>query len=343
MSQTNQEKIERLNFEAKEIIGLSEIFFSSLPIQTENQIISTGSSIPTLDGYINTEPNYVKRYSWGKLSAEVSEMKIELLRKYDLWYETSRFIIREFLSDRLAAFDESHKEGREYIRLDYPPYSTDNTELFYKFREHFNIERNILSSIFSVVEDNEKTNKKILQEESIGVGQKLKADRVINEWLKEVKGSVLCWLDYIDETTLSYLNNLPRTCAIQIITSEIQNRDRFMKEASKLGKRIPKLEIKEVRGPRNSLGESQDFSEKERAIIHKRKLVSNNTTIDFGTDLKSSALGNTKHDMVRMEAVPSDRELFDEEWNRSESEWERIEGISIKVTHHKYGRELNKN
>ena len=116
-----------------------------------------------------------------------------------------------------------------------------------------------------------------------------------------------------------------------------------MKEASKLGKRIPKLEIKEVRGPSISSGESQDFSEKERAIIHKRKLVSNNTTIDFGTDLKYSSLGNTKHDMVRMEAVPSDRELFDEEWNRSESEWERIEGISIKVTHYKYGRELNKN
>jgi hypothetical protein len=343
MSQINQEKIERLNIEAEEIIGLSKKFFSSVPIQTENQIISTGSSIPTLDGYINTKPNYVKSYSWGRLSAEISEMKVELLSKYALWYETSRFIIRKFLSDRLAAFDESHKEGRKYIGLGYPPYSTDNTESFYKFREHFNIEQSILSSIFSVVEDNEKTNKKILREVSIGVGQRIKAEQVIEDWLKKIEGSVSCWLAYIDETTISHLNNLPRTCAIQIITSEIQNRSRFMKEASKLGKVIPKLEIKEVKGPRISSGESQEFSEKERAIIHKRKLVSNNTTIDFGTDLKSSALGNTKHDMVLRETVPSDKELFDEEWNRSKSEWERIEGISIKVTHHKYGRELNKN
>lgn len=342
MSQINQEKIERLNFEAKEIIGLSKKFFSSIPIQTENQIISTGSSIPTFDGYINTEPNYVKSYSWGKVSTEISEMQVELLRKYDLWYENSRFIIRKFLSDRLAAFDESHKEGRKYIGLDYPPYSTDSTELFYKFREHFNIEQIILSLIFSVVEDNEKTNRKILQEESIGVGQKLTAERVIKDWLEKVEGSVLCWLDYIDETTISYLNNLPRACAIQIITSEIQNRSRFIKEATRLGKVIPKLEIKEVKGPKISSSGSQEFSEKERAIIHKRKLVSNNTMIDFGTDLKSSALGNTKHDMVLMEAVPSDKELFDKEWNRSESEWERIEGISIKVTYYGWPKQ-NKN
>ena len=342
MFQINQEKMEWLNFEAKEIIGLSKIFFSSIPIQTENQIISTGSSIPTLDGYINTEPNYVKSYSWGKVSTEISEMQVELLRKYDLWYENSRFIIRKFLSDRLAAFDESHKEGRKYIGLDYPPYSTDSTELFYKFRKHFNIEQIILSLIFSMVEDNEKTNKKILQEESIGVGQRQKAEGIIKDWLEKVEGSVLCWLDYIDETTIRYLNNLPRACAIQIITSEIQNRSRFIKEASKLGKVIPKLEIKEVEGPKFSSSESQEVSEKKRAIIHKRKLVSNNTMIDFGTDLKSSALGNTKHDMVLMEAVPSDKELFDNEWNRSESEWKRIEGISIKVTHHKWP-ELNKN
>lgn len=339
MFQINQEKMEWLNFEAKEIIGLSKNFFSSIPIQTENQIISTGSSIPTFDGYINTEPNYVKSYSWGKLSTEISEMQVELLRKYDLWYGNSRFIIRKFLSDRLAAFDKSHKEGRKYIGLDYPPYSTDSTELFYEFRKYFNSEQNILSLIFSVVEDNEKTNKKILQEESIGVGQKLKAEQIIKEWLEKVDGNVFCWLAYVDETTISYLNNLPRACAIRIITSEIQNSKMFKKEASKLGKVIPKLEVKVVRvSPKISSGGSQDFSEKERAIIHKRKLVSNNTMIDFGTDLKSSALGNTKHDMALMKALPSDKELFDKEWNRSESEWERIEGIHIKVTHYGWAR-----
>ena len=55
MSQINQEKIERLNLDADEIISLSENFFSSIPIQREKHLISTGSPIPTFDGYINTD------------------------------------------------------------------------------------------------------------------------------------------------------------------------------------------------------------------------------------------------------------------------------------------------
>ena len=54
--------------------------------------------------------------------------------------------------------------------------------------------------------------------------------------------------------------------------------------------------------------------------------------MDFGTDLKSSALGNTKHDMILFKPDKSDYEKFYNEWNRDESEWERIEGKPIKIT-----------
>lgn len=178
---------------------------------------------------------------------------------------------------------------------------------------------------------------KILKEESIGVGQRPKAERIIKEWLEQVTGDVSCWLNYIDETTISYLNNLPRTCKIRIITSEIQDNSKFMKEATKLGKAYPKLEVKNVRvNSEIPPDEQQGFSAEERAIIHKRRLISNNLMIDFGTDLKSNALGNTKHDMALMDVDLSNKEEFDKEWNREETEWARIEGIPIKVTYYKW-------
>ena len=156
-AQIIQEKIERLSFEAEEIIELSKKFFSSISIQTKNQMISAGSSIPALDGRTITNPRYVPSYSWGKLSTEMSEMQVELLRKYHLWYEKSRFLISEFLSDRLESFDSSYKKGRKYISLDCSP---DNTKSFHEFKQHFDIEQNILSLISSLVEDDEKTKNK---------------------------------------------------------------------------------------------------------------------------------------------------------------------------------------
>lgn len=186
-------------------------------------------------------------------------------------------------------------------------------------------------------ESGENKGWKILHEESIGVGQRPKAERIIKEWLEQANGDVSCWLNYIDETTISYLNNMPRTCKIRIITSEIQENSKFMKEAAKLGKVCPKFEVRMVRVDSESTSDEPGrFSERNRAIIHKRRLISNNIMIDFGTDLKSAALGNTKHNMALMESDPSNKEEFDMEWNRNDAEWTRIEGIPIKVTHYEW-------
>lgn len=145
MSQINQEKIKQLKSEAEKIIELSNKFFSSITIQTENQMVSKGSRIPQIDGrYFITEPNYVKSYSWGKLSTDISEMQVELLGKYDLWYGGSRVIIRTFLSEQLEAFNESYEEGKKYINLDYPPNPLGITYFFNDFRKCFNRGQNIL-------------------------------------------------------------------------------------------------------------------------------------------------------------------------------------------------------
>lgn len=159
-----QEKIKRLQSEAEEIIGLSKIFFASIPIQTENQIISYGSPIPRFEGgYMNSEPNSIRYYSWGELSTEKSEMQVELLKIYDSWYGKTRLMVIKFLSDRLGEFDESHKEGKKYIKLVYPPSKTGSIKSFHEFIQHFNYEQNILSLIFSVVEDDEEIKRQMLR------------------------------------------------------------------------------------------------------------------------------------------------------------------------------------
>lgn len=159
-----QEKIKRLQSEAEEIIGLSKIFFTSIPIQTENQIISYGSPIPRFEGgYMNSEPNSIRYYSWGELSTEKSEMQVELLKIYDSWYGKTRLMVIKFLRDRLGEFDESHKEGKKYIKLDYPPSKTGSIKSFHEFIQHFNYEQNILSLIFSMVEDDEEIKRQMLR------------------------------------------------------------------------------------------------------------------------------------------------------------------------------------
>lgn len=227
----------------------------------------------------------------------------------------------------LAAFDESYENGRKYIALNYPPYETQSIKSFYEFSIHFNIQRNILS----LVGEDEKMTGKIIKTVHINLGQRQKAEGFIKDWLENAEGEVLAWLNYIDETSIRYLNDLPRSSVVRIITSEIQNNKDFMKEGSKFGRVYPKLEVKMIR-INSKISSDKEFSEGKKAIIHKRKLISGNKMMDFGTDLKSSALGNTKHDMILFKPDKSDYKKFYNEWNRDESEWERIEGKPIKIT-----------
>lgn len=156
-----QEKIERLQSEAEEIIGLSNKFFSSIPIQTKNQTISTGLLVPNFKGGImNPKPNSYLYYSWEELSTEKSEMQVELLKIYDSWYGKTRLMIRKFLSDRLGEFEESHEEGKKYIKLYYPPSKTGSIKSFNQFMQHFNNEQIILSLISLLVEDVEEIKRK---------------------------------------------------------------------------------------------------------------------------------------------------------------------------------------
>ena len=158
MYQETLELIDKLNSDAQKITELSKKFFSSISIKTDHQIISTGSSIPTLKGYIITEPEYATSYTWCELSTEMLDLKVELLNKYNLWHEMSRSLIKKYLIDRLEAFDESYEKGRKYITLDYQPNKKEDTKFFYEFQPHLNFQQNIISSLSFEVKDVETKN-----------------------------------------------------------------------------------------------------------------------------------------------------------------------------------------
>jgi len=153
MYQETLKLIDKFNNDAQEIAELSKEFFSSISIKIDHQKILNGVSIPTLDRYITTEPTYATSYSWRELSTEMLDLKVELLNKYNLWHEMSRSLIQKYLIDRLEAFDESYKEGRKYITLDYQPNKGEDTNFFYEFQPHLNSQQNIISSLSLVVKD----------------------------------------------------------------------------------------------------------------------------------------------------------------------------------------------
>lgn len=163
MSQENKEEIQGLNIKAKEIIKLSNKFFSSITIQTTEMPTSHGNPVPRWGGgNMPRSSNSIKSYSWGKFSTEMSEMQLDLLEKYDSWYERSRHIISTSLNDRLQSFDKSYQKLREYISLDNPPDSQDNITFSHKFQKDFSIQKSILLSISSVVEDNKNEQNPII-------------------------------------------------------------------------------------------------------------------------------------------------------------------------------------
>ena len=153
MYQETLKLIDKFGIDAQEIAELSKEFFSSISIKIDHQKILNGVSIPTLDGYITSEPTYATSYSWRELSTEMLDLKVELLNKYNLWHEMSRSLIKKYLIDRLEAFDESYEKGRKYITLDYQPNKGEDTNFFYEFQPHLNFQQIIISSLSLVVKD----------------------------------------------------------------------------------------------------------------------------------------------------------------------------------------------
>lgn len=122
-------------------------------------------------------------------------------------------------------------------------------------------------------------------------GEKKKANDFIKKWLGKLEGKVEGELSYIDPSTLEYLEFLSTDCKkIELLVSVIDNESDCFKKAESFIKHTKKeLTIKKI-----TLIEP----ESKKPFEHERWLANKEYEIDFGTDLKNSAIGNKKHTIV---------------------------------------------
>ncbi len=122
---------------------------------------------------------------------------------------------------------------------------------------------------------------------SIAKGQRGKALNKIEEWLGDLKGNVIGILSYIDKSTAGYLDEIPKSCGIRLITSYIDRSEKTKKRMLATGKDRPYFVIKKI------------------SDTHSRWIGSERTyIIDLNTDLKTKAIGNKNYVMKKLR--PSD-------------------------------------
>ena len=131
------------------------------------------------------------------------------------------------------------------------------------------------------------------------------AEQVIKESFETISGDVVAILTYIDDSTFAYLDFIPKSVSIRVLTSVIDKKDEA-KRAAILQKRS-----------RNNLDIFKlTFIEgdKEKPLLHERWLSDGKTFIDFGTDLKTSALGAKQHTITIDPAGKRKNQLDNFEW-----------------------------
>jgi hypothetical protein len=122
-------------------------------------------------------------------------------------------------------------------------------------------------------------------------------------------------LPYIDRTTFDYLDQIPKCCGIQVITSVVKDRNKCLEKADKLAEDRPFVEILEI---------AVKGEEEYTPLEHMRWISDNNFFIALDTDLKKSALGGKDYSIeVKKTEKCSERiEKFEKRWNQNKSELE---------------------
>lgn len=112
------------------------------------------------------------------------------------------------------------------------------------------------------------------------------AEQFIKEAFEAISTDVMAILTYIDDSTFSYLDYIPKSAGLRILTSVI-DKENSVRRAATLQKRSREnLEVVK-------LTFIEDY--KEKPLLHERWLSDGVIFIDFGTDLKTRSLGAKQH------------------------------------------------
>lgn len=133
--------------------------------------------------------------------------------------------------------------------------------------------------------------REVIQEIIIYPNQKKQAENFIKKWFSKLRDLIYGQLTYIDETTFDYLRWIPKPCEIKLIVSVIKDKDKCYEIAEKMKSDGWNLQIHIVEIPQKIPSEGAKLV----PWLHERWLADENFEIDFGHDLKKSALGSRQH------------------------------------------------
>jgi hypothetical protein len=154
-------------------------------------------------------------------------------------------------------------------------------------------------------------------EVTIVKGQVNKAENTVEKWFQQLRGPVIAELDFIDKTTFGYLDSIPKSCGLDIITSNVKEKEKCLRKARNCAKDRPYVTIVKINK------------------VHERWLGSEvSFFVEIGTDLKSDALGHSTHTIRKLDPKTFRKRivLFKEMWTKSQKKLRQIYGPDFEKT-----------
>lgn len=140
-----QLELDRLSDDAEEIEESYTEFFTRIGTHTVEGVIGSG-------------------YFWETPSEELEEIRRVTLRKYELWYNSARPLVADYIPDRLDNFDERYEEFTERLRLEKDA-RKDTRKNLNNHNSDFDAQRGLLESIPSKVRVEELKVRRQISEE----------------------------------------------------------------------------------------------------------------------------------------------------------------------------------
>lgn len=145
LEESVRNELERLEEDAEDIEELYTEFFKKIGTSTVEGVIGSG-------------------YFWDTPSDELEEIRREVLREYELWYNSARPLISDYISDRLGIFDKRYEEFIGRLRLEKDA-RKDTRKVLNNHNSDFDAQRGILESIPSKVQVEELRVRRRISEE----------------------------------------------------------------------------------------------------------------------------------------------------------------------------------
>jgi hypothetical protein len=155
----------------------------------------------------------------------------------------------------------------------------------------------------------------VIEQRTFHAGHRKEAEEFVIKWLKQLQGEIYGELTYVDPSTFGYLKSLLSHCSsLRLKVGVVKDEKKCVAAAVGMESGGLRVEMKMVqqKGP---------LDKSPSPAIHQRWLAGANYEIDFGHDLKRSALGVKDHTVQVFENLPGSRS---ERYENLKGSWELL-------------------